>query len=206
MKILILSLLLLTSGLVVNSQDKTENGNNKLFTPEEIREDYLILRKALETTYPSLYRFTDSLNITKYLDDQFKSLDRSMTELEFYKIIVLTCARINDEHIIPTPSKTYYQSLQNANHYFPFSLKIIDRRLFIFKSFNLQNKLPVGSEILSINGHSVEEILNILLPTIPSDGYIQTFNIRHLEDYSMTQNENLFDLNYPIFIEEDKFI
>lgn len=59
-----------------------------------------------------------------------------------------------------------------------------------------------GSEILSINGHSTEEILNTLLPTIPSDGYIQSFNIRHLEDYCMTQNENLFDLNYPIFVEE----
>ena len=55
--------------------------------------------------------------------------------------------------------------------------------------------------MLSINGYSAEEILNILLPTIPSDGYIQTFNVRRLEDYSMTQNENLFDLNYPIFIE-----
>jgi len=201
MKILILSLLLLTSGLGVNSQDKTEHGNKELFSLEQIREDYLIFRKALETTYPSLYRFTDSLIITKYLDDQFESLDRPMTELEFYKIIVLTCARINDEHIIPTPSKSYYRSLRNSNHYFPFSLKIIDRRLFIFKSFNLQVKLPIGSEVLSINGHSVEEILNILLPTIPSDGYIQTFNIRHLEDYSMTQNQNLFDLNYPIFIE-----
>jgi len=202
MKILTLSLILLTSGFFVNSQDKTENGNNNQFTPEEVREDYLIFRKALETAYPSLYRFTDSLNITRYLDKQFISLNRSMTELEFYKVIALTCARINDEHIIPTPSKNYYQSLQKANHYFPFSLKIIDRRLFIFKSFNLETKLPTGTEILSINGYSAEEILNILLPTIPSDGYIQTFNIRHLEDYSMTQNENLFDLNYPIFIEK----
>ena len=200
MKILKLSFLLLTSALVVNSQTKTENENKK-FTPEEIREDYLIFRKALETTYPSLYRFTDSLNITKYLDNQFESLNRSMTELEFYKIITLTCARINDEHIIPTPSKNYYQSLQHTNIYFPFSLKIIDRKLFIFKSSNLQGNLPIGAEVLSINGYSAEEILNILLPTIPSDGYIQTFNVRRLEDYSMTQNENLFDLNYPIFIE-----
>jgi Peptidase family S41 len=199
MKFLLLSLLLLISRLVVNSQDI--DGNKKLFTHEEIREDYLIFKKALETIYPSLYRFTDSLNITKYLDDQFRSLDRSMTEIEFYKVVVLTCARINDEHIIPAPSKTYYQSLQNADHYFPFSLKIIDRRFFVFKSFNLQDKLPVGSEIISINGRPIEQILNILLPTIPSDGYIQTFNIRHLEDYSMTQNQNLFDLNYPIFIE-----
>uniref|UniRef100_UPI0019547BEC hypothetical protein n=4 Tax=Pseudomonadota TaxID=1224 RepID=UPI0019547BEC len=41
-----------------------------------------------------------------------------------------------------------------------------------------------------------------LLPTIPSDGYIQSFDLRHLEDYSMTEEENLFDLNYPIFVED----
>lgn len=194
--------LLLISSCVVNSQNNAKRIKKEIFTQDEVREDFLILRKTLETTYPSLYRFTDSLHITEYLDDQLESLGRSMTELEFYKTIVLTCARINDEHIIPTPSKDYYQSLQDASHYFPFSLKVIDRRLFIFKNFNLQEKLPTGSEILSINGHSVEEILSILLPTIPSDGYIQTFNIRHLEDYSMTQNQNLFDLNYPIFIED----
>ncbi len=45
----------------------------------------------------------------------------------------------------------------------------------------------------------MEDILNLLLPTIPSDGYIQTFNIRHLEDYSTTQVSNLFDLNYSLF-------
>ena len=73
---------------------------------------------------------------------------------------------------------------------------------FSIKTAQANSPIPVGSEILSINGRSVEEILNILLPTIPSDGYMQTFNIRHLEDYSMTEEDNLFDLNYPIFIED----
>ncbi len=196
MKPFTLSIFLLV-GLTVNGQNSV-----KVYAPKELCEDYLILRKALETTYPSLYRFIDSLTITKYLDDRFKLLDRSMTELEFYKIIALICAKANDEHVIPTPSKNYYQSLRESNHYFPFSLKIIDRRFYVFKRASLNDKIPIGAEILSINGHSIEEILNILLPTIPSDGYIQTFNIRHLEDYCMTQNENLFDLNYPIFVEE----
>ncbi|MDO5971376.1 S41 family peptidase [Flavivirga aquimarina] len=125
-----------------------------------------------------------------------------MDERQFYKIIAYTCARVDDEHLIPKPSKEYYRELQNSNHFFPFSLKIVDRRFYVYQTRQLQDLLPVGSEILSINGYPVEEILNILLPTIPSDGYIQTFNIRHLEDYSMTQNENLFDLNYPIFVED----
>lgn len=199
MRILLLFLLLFI-GLVVNGQKTSKVESKKNFVPKELHEDFLIFRKALETTYPSLYRFTDSLNITRYLDGQLRLLDQRMTELEFYKVIALSCARANDEHLIPTPSKEYYQSLKNSNHYFPFSLKIIDRRLYVSKAFKTPNTISIGTEILSINGRSSEEILNILLPTIPSDGYIQTFNIRHLEDYSMTQNENLFDLNYPIFI------
>lgn len=200
MKAYVLILFLYLIGLVVVGQTKLVE--KKLYTPDELKEDYLIFRKALETTYPSLNRFTDSLTISKYLDDQYNRLDKPTTALDFYKTIVLACSKANDEHLIPTPSQDYYQHLQKSNHYFPFSLKIIDRRLYVLKNFNLENALPIGAEILSINGHSAEDILTILMPTIPSDGYIQTFNIRHLEDYSMTQNENIFDLNYPIFIED----
>ncbi len=180
----------------------TERQNRELYAPKELQQDYSILREALETTYPSLYRFSDSLVMTKFLEDQYTSLNHPMTESKYYKIIAYTCARVNDEHLIPKPAKKYYQELKNSNHFFPFSLKIINRRFYVHKTSLLEGPLPVGSEILSINGHSVEEILSTLLPSIPSDGYIQTFNIRHLEDYSMTQNENLFDLNYPLFIED----
>ncbi|MGN6639929.1 MAG: S41 family peptidase [Mucilaginibacter sp.] len=173
-----------------------------MYSPKQLQEDYSIFRKTLETTYPSLYRFTDSVIMTKYLDDHSNSLDHPESEIEFYKAIALTCAKINDEHLIPQPSKAYYLSLQNTHHYFPFSLKIIDRRFYVLKTAQTNGPIPIGSEILSINGRSVEDILNILLPTIPSDGYQQTFNIRHLEDYSMTEEDNLFDLNYPIFVED----
>jgi len=64
MKTLLLALFLLIIGLVVNGQNKIENESKKVFNPDEIQENWVIFRKALETTYPSLYRFTDSLNIT----------------------------------------------------------------------------------------------------------------------------------------------
>lgn len=172
------------------------------YSAKQLQEDYAILRKTLETTYPSLYRFTDSVIMTQYLNDKVRSLDHSESEMEFFKLIATTCAKVNDEHLIPQPSKTYYHSLENAHHYFPFSLKIIDRRFYVFKTAQADGPITTGSEIISINGRSVEDILNILLPAISSDGYQQTFNIRHLEDYSMTEEDNLFDLYYPIFIED----
>jgi len=197
----VLSIFLFT-GMALEAQDIVDLEKNNWYSSEELQEDYTVFRKALESTYPSLYRFADSISITNYLNNKINALGKSMTEVEFYKQIALTCARINDEHLIPTPSKLYYQHLEKSNHFFPFSIKIIDRRIYVLKSYLIGEGMPLGSEILSINGHTAEEILNTLLPTIPSDGYIQTFKIRHLEDYCMTQNENLFDLNYPIFIED----
>jgi hypothetical protein len=196
MKKIMLTLMLLQKAFCGNCQESLK------YSPKQLQEDYSIFRKTLETTYPSLYRFNDSVNMTHYLDDNFKSLNRPESETEFYKLIATTCARIHDEHLIPQPSKAYYHSLQNTHHYFPFSLKIIERRFYVLKTAQSNSAISVGSEILSINGRSVEEILNMLLPTIPSDGYIQTFNIRHLEDYSMTEEDSFFDLHYPIFVED----
>lgn len=196
-KKIVLLLLLTAKVFCGNCQNEQLNYSSK-----QLQEDYAIFRKALETTYPSLYRFTDSLIMSKYLDDNFKSLNQPESEKDFYKLIATTCARVNDEHLIPTPSKDYYQSLENTHHYLPFSLKIIDRRVYVLATAQSNSAVPAGSEIISINGKPIEEIVNTLLSVIPSDGYIQTFNIRHLEDYSMTEEENLFDLNYPIFIED----
>lgn len=200
-KRILLALVLLQQVFCVNAQHQSGSDKMLRYSSKALQEDYAILRKALETTYPSLYRFTDSTLLTKYFEDQFRLLNKPQTEVEFYKLIATSCARVNDEHLIPTPSDRYYVALKSAMHYFPFSLKIIGRRFYVLAAAKSESSIPVGSEILSINGLPVEEILNRLLPTIPSDGYIQTFNIRHLEDYSMTQNENLFDLNYPIFVE-----
>lgn len=195
-KKIVLVLILLQKAFCGNCQESLK------YSPKQLQEDYAIFTKALETTYPSLYRFTDSVIMTNYLDDNFRSLNRPESAMEFYKLIATSCARVNDEHLIPKPPEDYYRSLERAHHYFPFTLKIIDRRFYVFKTVQANSPIPAGSEILSINGRSVEEILNILLPTIPSDGYQQTFNIRHLEDYSMTEEDNLFDLNYPIFVED----
>ena len=83
MKTYALILFLHLIGSVVIGQAKLVE--KKLYTPKELKEDYLIFRKALETTYPSLSRFTDSVTISKYLDDQYNRLDKPTTALDFYK-------------------------------------------------------------------------------------------------------------------------
>lgn len=196
MKKPILLLILLANAFFGNCQQPVN------YSPQQLRDDYALLQKTLETTYPSLYRFTDSAIMTQYLADQYRSIGRPESEKEFYKLIATTCARINDEHLIAQPSKDYYHSLASAHHYFPFSLKILDRRFYVIKTAQAGGPIPIGAEIISINGRSAEDILQLLTPSIPSDGYGQSANIRHLEDYSMTEEDSFFDLNYPIFVED----
>ena len=187
----------------ISRNDSTDG----LFTSESLQEDFLIFRRTLETTYPSLYRYSDSVTMSAYLDKQFTLLNKPMNEVDFYKIIALSCARVNDEHLIPSPSNSDYMNRYFENtKFFPFTFRIINRRFYVIKCALSPSPIKPGSELIAINGRSVEDILNLLLPTIPSDGYIQTFNIRHLEDYSLTQVSNLFDLNYSLFADtEDSF-
>ena len=183
-----IALPLLAVALCGNGQSEPGKQQPTIYSPKELQEDYSVLRAALENMYPSLYRFTDRSIMNKLLDDGFRSLDKPETEIEFYKLIATICARVHDEHLIPKPSEGYYLSLKDTRHHFPLSLKIIDRRIYVLTAAQSAGTIPVGSEIISINGKSAEELLGILLPTIPSD-------------YSMTEEENLFDLNYPIFVE-----
>src|SRR4051794_2920664 len=79
----------------------------------------------------------------------------------------------------------------------PFGIKIIHKKMYVCKS--LASELKAGTEILAINGTPATTIIQKLTSYIQRDGYIQTFLYRHLEDYSPTQNENLFDLYYSFF-------
>jgi len=175
----------------------------KQYLPKVLQEDFSIFRKTLETIYPSLYRYSDSVNINAYLDKQFDLLNKPVDETEFYRIIALSCARLRDEHLIAKPSPDYFTPPYfNKVKNFPFTFRIINRRFYILKSAFNPSPIKLGSELVSINGRSMEEILTLLLPAIPSDGYIQTFRLRHMEDYSTTQEQNMFDVFYPFFVEQ----
>jgi|GEM_PF-4702907 len=89
----------------------------------------------------------------QYLDDHLKSLNKSASETEFYKLVATTCAKVNDEHLIPMPSKDNYLSLKNTHHYFPFSLKIIDRRFYVLKTAASNSIIPVGTPGITAGAH-----------------------------------------------------
>jgi len=171
--------------------------NVKVFSTEKLIEDFKVFIDALHEAYPSTYRYNTRKDIEQFFTNKLNGLKREMTEKQFFQVVAITAAKIKDEHLIPGPSEDSYREYKTVNRFLPFNLKIINSKMHINKSVDI--RLKAGSEIISINGMASKDILHKLIQYIPHDGYIRTFSYRHLEDYSPTQNENLFDLYFSIF-------
>ncbi|WPV02796.1 S41 family peptidase [Mucilaginibacter sp. cycad4] len=173
-------------------------GNNRLFTPVQLQQDYRVLIKTLQEAYPSTYRYNTKNDLDRFFKDNLDKLRRPMTEKQFYPFIAATAAIMKDEHIIPTPSDAYYNEVyKKLTRFLPFNFKVIKGKMYVYKS--ACPYLKTGDEIITIDGVGAESIIQKLIKYLHRDGYINTFLYRHLEDFSPTQNENIFDLDYPFF-------
>ncbi len=178
-------------------QDSTYK-KERFFKPSELKEDYKVLIKTLQECYPSTYRYNSKAQVDHFFSHMLEQLNTPLTERGFYPLIALTAAYMKDEHIIATPSVAYYEHIYKQQvKFLPFSIKVIDNRVFINSSDNPQ--LKTGMQILSIDDIPVTSIISNVIRYVHRDGYISTFPYRHLEDYSPTQNENILDLYYSFF-------
>jgi hypothetical protein len=71
-------------------------------------------------------------------------------------------------------------------------LEVVDE----FKKGTDNLSLKRGDEILQINGYTTQDVLDI----VHTNGYIETFRKRNLEQFSMHQTYNRFMVHYALFI------
>jgi hypothetical protein len=183
----------------------------RIFDLNELRGDFAVLQKVLREVHIGLYRYSSKAAMDSLFASSYKDINRPMTEVEFFRIINRRVVAIRDEHTFALPSAGYwYTQLGQVKYYghardgklrlFPFFIKIIDHRLFIDNNLSRDLTLTRGTEILKINGVSANQVLNILLPTVHSNGFIETFRYRNLEQFSLHQTYNRFIVHYALFI------
>ncbi|QHV98760.1 S41 family peptidase [Spirosoma endbachense] len=185
--------------------------SNKLFDVPALQEDFKVLREVLEKAHIGLYRYTDKKTMDIFLDSSFNQLNHPMTEIDFYKIVNRVMTTIRDEHTFALPSSDYWKNEIGQTIYsgspvpskaklFPFFIKIVNNRLFVDNNLSDDSSIPDGTEILSINDRTGLQIIKTLLPTIHTNGFIDSFRYRNLEQFSLQQTYNRFMVHYAIFI------
>lgn len=164
----------------ISSQEKTDN-LGKTFTADQLQQDFTILRNALEEGHAGLYRYTPKTELDEHFESIEKELDRSMTEQDFYLMLAPLIAHIHDGHTSISLSQFLERSLSSESNIFPFNLRFINRKTYLFRNFCDRKDIAMGSELHSINGYSISEIMQKMLPFIPNDAHIQTSKYRKLE-------------------------
>jgi len=155
---------------------------SRVFSVEQLQDDCRLLRTALEEAHGGLYYYSSKDEMDSLFDSIFGRLDSPMSEAEFYRLLTLMVAGINDGHTGVLYSREFDEYLSAEPILMPFSLRFIEGRTYIYRNYCQDKDFIVGGEILSINEQPISEILERMLEYIPSDGHIRSSKYFRLQN------------------------
>lgn len=163
LKTLILPLLLLTSSLSFAQHVDDP------FSPEKMKKDLEVFKEIRLQANSGLYKYRTEAQIDSIYQWAEDEIENSSTYLDFYNIISqLTDFEGSLHNDTGLPDK-YWESLSAENFgYFPCPIKWIEGHWRI----NFEGgELPLGAEVIEINGEPMAEIVKNLHKYYTTDGF-----------------------------------
>lgn len=127
---------------------------------------FIKIRKAVNS---GLYTYRSEKQIDSTYRWAFNEISSLKTYREFYNILTTLTDYEGSLHNSTNWSDKLWESVKNEpKGYFPLPLNIIEGKLFV----NIEGKdIPLGSEIISINGHNIVQLLSELGKYYTTDGF-----------------------------------
>ncbi len=155
-----------------SSSAKTYNPQKK-YPAAVLQADYTLFRQILEKSHPSIYWYTTKDSMDFYFDMGYKSIEDSMTEMQFRDQLAWVISRIDCGHTSMKGSRAFSKYIDTATSLaFPFAMKFWADTMVI--TANLRKNDPTlqrGTVVLSINGYNARALTDTLFNYITTDGY-----------------------------------
>ena len=167
---------------------------------EKLLEDFEIVKTAYTTMHPGLYRYNTPTQIAEHLAQLKADCSKDLTIPEAYIAFSKFVAKIKCGH---TYANFWNQPMvvKRAVNYqtdkVPFHFRLVENRMIITESATDNSLLKRGTEILAINGYSVQEILAALIPLQSTDGANVGHQIANIQLFGVGKFE-AFDMYFPI--------
>jgi hypothetical protein len=144
--------------------------------PEKLREDFRILRGALEEGHPGIYRYTPKAELDQRFDQAEKALTRPMNVYEFYRVAAPTVAALKCGHT----GVRVNPDLDKGKPVLPLVVRLLDGKLYILRDLSSAKGTLAGKEVRGINGVAADKIVHLMLAATPGDGDVETARMRRI--------------------------
>ena len=176
------SLVFLLAGAPPTSEAKKRKLEPKLdeiFSPKQLKQDLSVLRTVLEKGHPGLYLYTSKQEFDELFEKAELDLADSGTLRKFYLTVAPIVEKVYCGHTyFDLPGKLLGTMLKEAE-LFPLPLVFLNRKAYLDHS---DLEIPLGAEIVSIEGKPMDQVIGRLLPYVRSDGYNQTMKYRMMAE------------------------
>ncbi len=171
---------------------------NKRYSPQQLQQDYSLLRNILEKKHPSLYWYTGKDSMDMYFDTYYNAIKDSMTEQQFgWWIIAPLTDKIHCGHTSFGMSKAYNNWAEYKKFpSFPLFMKLWNDTMVVTNNLNKKDSvLKRGTLITSVNGLNNAALKEIMFGYMTEDGKANNVNYIRLSSNFPYYHRNIFGIS-----------
>jgi hypothetical protein len=141
------------------------------FSKSQVLEDLNFLKASLETTHYNLYAYTPKKEFVRNFNAVRASVKKdSLSLLEATSLFQRVISKADNGHTeIGFPGQSYIEYAYGGGSVFPLELAFEEGRALVRKNWSGNDTIETGSEVLGINGVSMDEILEQIYPQVSAE-------------------------------------
>ena len=179
------------------SQSSARSEIVKKYSPEELREDFDVLRNILEKFHPSLYWYTPKDSMDMLFNSYRAAIRDSMTQQQFgFSVLAPITTAIRCGHTSFSFSKKYNEGMRGLRlPSFPLFMKVYQDSMIVLGNLNRKDSLiRRGTAVTGIDGLSVNQLSETMFRYMPTDGYANNINYIRLSNNFPFYHRNIYGL------------
>lgn len=146
-----------------------------VLTPVQLKQDLGILKSNLEEVHPGLYTYTPKAKLDSLFATIERELDKPMTALAFYRLLLPLHTHIRNNHTSISPPESYVSALMTHLPRLPIKLYHRKDSIFVEEDFSDEQAIGAGALVKKINGKSILPLFHEMVQWISTDGYNLSF-------------------------------
>ncbi|MCO5725762.1 S41 family peptidase [Robiginitalea marina] len=192
-----LALLLLCCALALPFKGNSQSP--KVFPKADVLEDLDFLKASLEEAHYDLHAYTPKAAFDRNFEAVKASIQAdSFSLLEATSLFQRVVSKADNGHTeIPFPGAAYREHAFGGGTLFPLEIAFEGGKALVRKNWSGNDRIPIGSEVLGINGTPMGDLLERIYPQVSAER--PYFKNAKIELYSFPR------LYWQVFGQQDEF-